>query len=229
MCDELQNLDGQGHGAKLECLVMLPAFALPLLPGCGLDFKKRALKFKQMNGFISLVRDKDSGRVYPDRSGVPRIAYTPSATDRAHCLEGAIALAKICYVTGAEEIYVTNGTKPYVRSQQETGQVNGKADHDLGINHPKFQRWLQEIRAAGLPTPGATFSSAHQMGTCRMGTNPSNSVVSPTGQVWGTRNLYVADASVFPSASGVNPMVTNMAISDWISRGLAKELRAGAK
>jgi choline dehydrogenase-like flavoprotein len=49
-------------------------------------------------------------------------------------------------------------------------------------------------------------------------------VVDPTGQVWGTKGLYVADASVFPSASGVNPMVTNMAISDWISRGIAKGL-----
>jgi choline dehydrogenase-like flavoprotein len=37
--------------------------------------------------------------------------------------------------------------------------------------------------------------------------------------------LYVADASVFPSASGVNPMITVMAISDWISRGIVDELR----
>ena len=49
-------------------------------------------------------------------------------------------------------------------------------------------------------------------------------VVDPTGRVWGTEGLYVADASVFPSASGVNPMVTNMAISDWISRGVADGL-----
>jgi choline dehydrogenase-like flavoprotein len=44
------------------------------------------------------------------------------------------------------------------------------------------------------------------------------------GQVWGTEGLYVADASVFPSASGVNPMVTNMAISDWTSRQLAEKM-----
>ena len=62
------------------------------------------------------------------------------------------------------------------------------------------------------------------MGTCRMGTTPKKSVVDPTGKVWGTEGLYVADASVFPSASGVNPMVTNMAISDWTSRNLAKEM-----
>jgi choline dehydrogenase-like flavoprotein len=36
--------------------------------------------------------------------------------------------------------------------------------------------------------------------------------------------LYVVDASVFPSASGVNPMVTNMAISDWTSRNIALQM-----
>lgn len=39
-----------------------------------------------------------------------------------------------------------------------------------------------------------------------MGTNPRKSVVDPRGRVWGTDNLYVADASIFPSSSGVNPM-----------------------
>jgi len=45
------------------------------------------------------------------------------------------------------------------------------------------------------------------------------------GRVWGTEGLYVADASVFPSASGVNPMVTTMGIADWISWGVAEELK----
>lgn len=50
-------------------------------------------------------------------------------------------------------------------------------------------------------------------------------VVDQTGKVWGTEGLYVADASVFPSASGVNPMITNMALSDWISRALSEKMR----
>jgi len=49
-------------------------------------------------------------------------------------------------------------------------------------------------------------------------------VVDSQGRVWGTEGLYVADASVFPSASGVNPMVTNMGICEWISRGIVKEM-----
>lgn len=65
------------------------------------------------------------------------------------------------------------------------------------------------------------------MGSNRMSTRPQDGVVDPSGRVWGTEGLFVADASVFPSASGVNPMITNMALSDWISRGVGRELRRG--
>jgi choline dehydrogenase-like flavoprotein len=36
--------------------------------------------------------------------------------------------------------------------------------------------------------------------------------------------LYVADASVFPSASGVNPMVTTMTFGEWIGRRVVEEM-----
>ena len=74
-----------------------------------------------------------------------------------------------------------------------------------------------------------SYGSAHQMGTCRMAVSERAGVVDPRGKVFGTDNLLVADASVFPSASGVNPMVTNMAISDYISRELVADLKAEAR
>lgn len=50
-----------------------------------------------------------------------------------------------------------------------------------------------------------------------MGISPKSSVVQPTGETWEVKNLYVADASVFPTASGVNPMVTVEAVALHIS------------
>ncbi|KAI9675775.1 MAG: hypothetical protein M1817_001142 [Caeruleum heppii] len=225
VCNEFQNLDGHGHGAKLEVMVMLPGWILPILPGLAADYKKSLLKFKHMSGFFSIVRDSGSGQIYPDAtSGQPRIAYSPSALDRQYCLEGMLALAKICYVTGASEIHtVVDGIAPYIRADHPP--VTDDEGLDAGINHPAFQSWLATLRAAGLNQPSTKFGSAHQMGSCRMGVSPRTSVVNPRGQVWDTKDLYVADASVFPSASGVNPMVTNMAIADGISRGLSRELK----
>jgi choline dehydrogenase-like flavoprotein len=46
------------------------------------------------------------------------------------------------------------------------------------------------------------FSSAHVFGTCRMGKDPRDSVVDPELRMHGFDNLYVVDASVFPSSGG---------------------------
>jgi choline dehydrogenase-like flavoprotein len=55
--------------------------------------------------------------------------------------------------------------------------------------------------------------SAHQMGTCRMGANAEQSVVDEHCQVHGIEGLFACDGSVFPAASGVNPMLTIMALA----------------
>lgn len=208
--------------------------------GTGFDFKMLALKYRHMTGFISIVRDRDPGQVYPDaENGLPRVAYTPSAFDRAHNLEGIIAQCKICYVTGAEEIHVAiHGVPPFIRNPDDhekkeyttttsvPNSVGGDESGDeAGVTDPRFTAWLAEVRRVGNHPSKALFGCAHQMGSNRMSARPQDGVVDPKGKVWGTEGLYVSDASVFPSATGVNPMVTNMAISDWISRGISRELK----
>jgi choline dehydrogenase-like flavoprotein len=62
------------------------------------------------------------------------------------------------------------------------------------------------------------YVSFHQMGSCRMGTNPATSVIGETHEAHAVRGLFIADASAFPSASGVNPMITIMAMAHRASR-----------
>ncbi|KAI9838089.1 MAG: hypothetical protein M1819_006244 [Sarea resinae] len=237
VCDEFQNLDGHGHGPKLEATTMLPSKFLTLQPWLGgLEYKLLCAKFNRMSGFISLTRDRDPGRVFADpHDGRCRVQYSPSAFDRANCLEGVIALAKINYVAGAREIFVAlEGMPTFVREDRPArnptpDHADDGFDGNGGINDPAFQAWLSALRRRALPSPDANFISAHQMGTCRMGRSPTTSVVDPRGQVWGTRGLYVADTSVFPSASGANPMITALALADWISSGLVREMRVDLK
>ena len=223
---DLQDLDGAGHGVKLEALTMLPSWFLPFQPWTSpLAYKLLCSTFSRTTGHIALVRDKNTGRVYPDPvDGRCRFSYTPGKFERKAALEGFIALAKISYASGAKKIYgAVKGWPTFTRSE-------GSEALEAGINDPVFQDFLSTIRSKGLTFPEAAFGSAHQMGTCRMsssekgrGREPAG-VVDPSGRVWGTEGLYVADASVFPSASGVNPMVTTMATSDYISRGIAKDM-----
>jgi choline dehydrogenase-like flavoprotein len=48
-------------------------------------------------------------------------------------------------------------------------------------------------------------------GTCRMGTNPATSVVDLNGRSHELSNLYIADASVFPSCPAIGMGLTVIA------------------
>ena len=80
-------------------------------------------------------------------------------------------------------------------------------------------------RAAARFGPGrGSLYSFHIMGSARMGGSLATSAASPSGETWEVRNLVVADGSAFPTASGVNPMVTIEAIAHLNARRLAARL-----
>ena len=82
------------------------------------------------------------------------------------------------------------------------------------------QKGLEWLRASGAietwsnPTVRIQLSSGqHQAGTCRMGTDPTNSVTDSFGRVWGHDNLFVSDSSLHPTNGGFNPVLTIMAMA----------------
>lgn len=56
-----------------------------------------------------------------------------------------------------------------------------------------------------------TGNCCHEMGTARMGDDPSKSVVDKWCQTHDVPNLYIFDGSFFPTSTGVNPTLTIMA------------------
>ena len=222
MVNEFEDLDGHGHGVKIESVSMMPSVFIPVFPWRGgLEYKLWAANMRRSTSFITLTKERDTGRVYPDPiDGRVRVDYTVSAFDRKHIVEALVASAKIAYISGAKEFHTTyRDLDPFIRPE------TSDPDAPEGTNDPALQNWIAELRRKSPLNPErGLFASAHQMGTCRMGKSPRSSVVDPNCQVWGTDGLYVVDASVFPSASGVNPMVTNMAIADWASRNLANKM-----
>jgi choline dehydrogenase-like flavoprotein len=83
----------------------------------------------------------------------------------------------------------------------------------------RFAYMKNEIPVAGV---------AHQAGTCRMGTDPADSVLNADCRAHEVDNLYVVDTSVFPSIGAVNPALTAMANSLRVGDRLLERLDAHA-
>ncbi len=71
------------------------------------------------------------------------------------------------------------------------------------------------------------YPATHNLGTCRMGTDPATSVVNKFGQAHEVPNLFVADGSVFPTSGSENPTLTISALAirqaEYIMARMAEE------
>ncbi|MGE0315084.1 MAG: GMC family oxidoreductase [Lautropia sp.] len=83
------------------------------------------------------------------------------------------------------------------------------------------------LQAAGATDLYRTTGTAHLMGGCRMGDDPSSSVVDAAGRSWDIDNLFVCDGSLFPTAGGVNPSLTIVANALRIADRIVALSRAG--
>jgi choline dehydrogenase-like flavoprotein len=209
--DQFADLDGDGYGFKFETTPVYPGLAASAVPwDGGAGFKRRMLALKQGVSLLVLVRDRGSGRVTLDRWGNPRLHYTLAPPDARHLLRGYKEGARLLLAAGAHEAYTLHSAVTRI----------GR-DGAGGANAAAWARFDALVDRRGTAANRLMLFSAHQMGTCCMGADPARSVVDGAGAVHGVRGLYVTDGSIFPLASGVNPMISIMGLAHWIGRRLA--------
>ena len=104
-------------------------------------------------------------------------------------------------------------------------------DNERRMHKDMLSRSEEILRACGAEilsvpqepdVPGATI---HELGGCRMGADPSKSVVNSFGQTHEARNLFVVDGSIFVTTSEKNPTITILALSLRSAEYLAEQLR----
>jgi choline dehydrogenase-like flavoprotein len=76
-----------------------------------------------------------------------------------------------------------------------------------------FDAFLAEVEAASYEPNDVACFTAHQMGSCRMGVDPQTSVADGRGELHDTKGVWIGDGSAFPTAPGVNPMVSIMSLA----------------
>jgi len=208
--------DDDGYGARLEC----PSAHTGLM-GAGLSwqspshFKETLSVAKNAATLIVLQRDRSEGRVRPDRDGRPQISYSLEERDKRSMLQALCGAMSLLAKAGATHLMSSN-------SDDDGFNLENLADDE---KEEAVNNYRKSIVGRGIPKYTMSVFSAHQMCTCRMGSSPSSSATDEDGELWECDNLYVADASTLPTASGANPMLTTLAISHMISNRIALRLK----
>ncbi|CAG7650416.1 GMC family oxidoreductase [Paenibacillus allorhizosphaerae] len=86
-------------------------------------------------------------------------------------------------------------------------------NNDLRLIQHAIGKMSDILEAAGGKSEFVVPDTAHLMGGCRMGNDPSHSVVNSYGQTHDISNLFICDASIFVTSGGGNPTNTVMALA----------------
>jgi choline dehydrogenase-like flavoprotein len=198
------------YGIRFEVMPAHPGLMGLFAPwGNARSHKVLMSQLGQMATFIVLTRDTGEGRITLDRSSEPVIQYWPNETDRRNLIRGLQEITRIIFAGGGIGAVSFHTPPQLLESEGRKPSAVAKA---------KLDRYLRELETRGIEVNRVGMGTAHQMGTCRLGSDPTTSVADPSGQVHGVRGLYIADASGFPTASGVNPMLSTMALAHWVAQ-----------
>jgi long-chain-alcohol oxidase len=206
--DQHRRLDG-GYGVKYETAPIHPTLLIGFAPWrSGAQHAETMSALAHSTPIGVLLRDRDGGEVRVGRDGQPVVRYRLSDYDRRHLRIGVDGAAQILEAAGARRIFSAHSKW---------------VAYEPGTNGSR-QSFMADADTCGWDAGRCSLNSFHIMGSARMGGSADTSACNPSGETWDVRDLVVCDGSAFPTASGVNPMVSIEAIAHMNARGLAARL-----
>jgi choline dehydrogenase-like flavoprotein len=146
--------------------------------------------------FITVARDHGEGEVAIDAHGRAVVRWSlDDEIDRRIFVRGNIELAKLQKAAGAKEIFTLHAQPTHWRKGED------------------FDAFLEQIENASYAANDVPVFTAHQLCSCRMGSDPATSVADGRGELHDTKGVWIGDASAFPTAPGVNPMISIMSLA----------------
>ncbi len=201
---EFEDLE-DGYGFLLECAQHATGLSAAATPWrSGFDHKEQLSRWDHGAGFINLTRDRGHGRVTIDAAGRAVTEYALSdELDMRNLRRGLEEMIRIHDAAGVEEMQALNKRTPVWRRGDD------------------LEAFIAEVKGLSMAPREIGLFSAHQMGSCRMGSDPATSVADGFGRLHDTPGVWIGDASAFPSASGTNPMFTVMSLARRTAEAIA--------
>jgi choline dehydrogenase-like flavoprotein len=199
---KFQDADDGHHGPWLESAPGHPGLSALALPWSGGRANKDGMRsIDRAASTIVLVRDVAEGRVTTDAHGEPVLDYRLSARDRRNLVRGLQEAARIQRAAGALRIASLH--------LLECSVGDGRSP----IRDSEFETFIDRIARLGIRENGIGLFSAHPMGSARAGMDSKKSTARPSGECHEVRNLWIGDGGLLPTAPGVNPMISIMALA----------------
>jgi len=189
-------------GIMLEATFTGPATEFPGITGFGKELWEECQKFRNFATIGIMVSDTSSGRVSVGPDGEPMMTYSFNQKDADTLKKALLIASRILFSAGAKQVLTTTACFPEINSPIEVEKFQ-----DLKVHPSQF-----------------TTMAFHPMGTCRMGANKKKSVVDLNLECWEMKNLFIADASVFPTSLGVNPQETIWAFATRCAEHISKNV-----
>jgi hypothetical protein len=161
------------------------------IPWVGSRFTQLMEEYKKLALFGFMIEDTSRGEIRPGFRGSPLITYNLNRRDAAKMKRAVATLCELFLAAGAKRVL------PFLPGMDE---VRSKKD-------------IAVLRELDLPPGAFEITAYHPLGTCRIGTDPRESVLGPDFETHEVKSLYVADGSAVPSSLGVNPQMTIMALA----------------
>jgi choline dehydrogenase-like flavoprotein len=184
----------------LEATFTPLAFGGAWLPGVGREHQRSLLDFGHIGSIGVHLSDASSGRVSLAGDGSLKARYELTRADADRLVFGIARAAEIHFAAGATEVY------PNIA---RAGKLTPEK--------------LPEFESTRFKPGELRLEAFHPMGTARISADEADGVCASDGSVNGTSNLYIADASLFPTSVGVNPMMTIIAFASQIARELVSK------
>ncbi len=187
------------EGIIFEGFWLPPSMLSIALPAFGKDIKRMMLDYNHLAGFGIMVHDTSEGKVNLI-GDAPFISYKMNSDDLERFRKAIKIASEVYFAAGAKKIY------PPIFSLEE-------------ISSPSKLNLVDTIK---LKPDMLELSAFHPMGTARMGTNPKEAIVDEDLETYEVNNLFIIDASIFPTSLGVNPQESIMAFSSYAADNIIR-------
>ena len=198
--DEVKSYDGvqmccyiKGDGYLVETTFNPPGTSALIMQGWFEKLNERMKSYTHYATAAPVVGSEPNGKIKLDLFGKTTVDYKMTDNDFKKLKEGMKALCRVFLAAGADCVLPSSYDELLVRSESDLSKIDNqvKIPEDISL------------------------STAHPQGGTPMSNNKDIGALDNNFRVYDFNNLYVVDASVFPTGVFVNPQLSIMGISNY--------------